>query len=927
MRIMRSLESIRTGYMMPRCLVGRLPRPGVGPGIGLLIGFGLVLWLAGGRASAQAPSSPTAPPVAPQERADQLKAKVAEIEQSAGPDDPALATALNDLAVFYFTQGDFASAEPLLRRTLTIRETALGADSLPTAQAINNLAQVLQERGRYTDAEPLLERSLNIYEKLRGSDHPDVATALNNLAGLYRLMGDYRRAEPLYVRALAIREAAAGPEHASVAPALNNLGLMYQQEGNPTKARPLLERSLAVREKALGPDHPDVGRALNNLAVLSQEEGDLVEAERLYSRAIPIYEKAYGRAHPLVGQALNNLAVVYLLKGEYGKAGPAYDEALSIRRAALGPIHPDMSRALTSQAIFFDVTGRMNEAIRLQTESADIVELNLGLILATGSEVQKLRYMETLTENTDITVSMYWQSAPQNATAERLALTTLLRRKGRVLDAVSGSLQTLRDRLSPDDRLVLDKLSATRGQLSTLALRGPGRQDPQTFADDVRRLEEEIQRIERDVSARSAEYRSQSREVTIETVQSTIPSDAALVEFALYRPFNNRVAQRDKRFGPPRYVAYVLRRTGGPASVDLGDAQTIDRQVETLRQMLRDPRSTGLRAAAQALHGAVVRPLPHLEGARHLLISPDAALNLVPFAALLDPTGRYLLETREISYLTSGRDLLRLQEPAVPGGRPLVVANPAFDSPTSSATATPASGSSQRAVDLSRARFTPLPGTAAEADALRRLLPDAEVLTGREANESAVKSAHGPRLLHLATHGFFLGSNQRATSERGRLLVQAASLDSGPTVVIENPLLRSGLAFAGANQRDDGHGGDGILTALEASSLDLWGTRMAVLSACESGLGETKPGDGVYGLRRALVMAGAESQVMSLWQVSDDATRALMTDYYTRLKAGEARSGALRQVQLEMLHSTTRRHPYYWASFILSGADGPIQFQ
>ena len=129
---------------------------------------------------------------------------------------------------------------------------------------------------------------------------------------------------------------------------------------------------------------------------------------------------------------------------------------------------------------------------------------------------------------------------------------------------------------------------------------------------------------------------------------------------------------------------------------------------------------------------------------------------------------------------------------------------------------------SQRAVDLSRSRFTPLPGTAAEAAALRRLLPDAEVLTGREANESAVKSAHGPRLLHLATHGFFLGSNQRATSERGRLLVQTASLDSGPAVVIENPLLRSGLAFAGANQRDDGHGGDGILTALEASSLDLW---------------------------------------------------------------------------------------------------------
>ena len=143
----------------------------------------------------------------------------------------------------------------------------------------------------------------------------------------------------------------------------------------------------------------------------------------------------------------------------------------------------------------------------------------------------------------------------------------------------------------------------------------------------------------------------------------------------------------------------------------------------------------------------------------------------------------------------------------------------------------------------------------------------------------------------------------------------------------DNPLLRSGLAFAGANTRGANGGDDGILTALEAASLDLWGTRMAVMSACETGVGETRRGDGVYGLRRALVVAGAESQVMSLWQVSDDGTRALMTDFYKNLKAGVARSAALRQVQLQMLRSGTRKHPYYWASFILSGADGPIAFQ
>jgi CHAT domain-containing protein len=157
----------------------------------------------------------------------------------------------------------------------------------------------------------------------------------------------------------------------------------------------------------------------------------------------------------------------------------------------------------------------------------------------------------------------------------------------------------------------------------------------------------------------------------------------------------------------------------------------------------------------------------------------------------------------------------------------------------------------------------------------------------------------------------------------------------------ENPLLRSGLILAGANQRQSGPGEDGVLTALEAAGLDLWGTRLVVLSACETGLGEIKNGEGVYGLRRALVLAGSESQVMSLWQVSDAATRDLMAAYYTRLQAGEGRTEALRQVQLTMIKSggTTApagaqrgiglqkenpksqdlSHPFYWAAFIQSG--------
>ena len=246
-----------------------------------------------------------------------------------------------------------------------------------------------------------------------------------------------------------------------------------------------------------------------------------------------------------------------------------------------------------------------------------------------------------------------------------------------------------------------------------------------------------------------------------------------------------------------------------------------------------------------------------LGGAQRLFISPDGALNLVPFAALQDENGRYLVESHEISYLTSGRDLLRLQERATrkrtivdrrePGVRP--------DGDTVDGgrrKPPPAEGS------ICRARAsTALPGTAAEAKALAALMPDADVRTGREATEGVLRSVHGPRVLHLATHGFFLGGGQAGSSDARALVHDAApaSVTAG-----DNPLLRSGLAFAGANAPAANDGDDGILTALEASSLDLWGTRMAVLSACETGVGETRRGDGVYGLRRALVVAGAEAR-------------------------------------------------------------------
>jgi CHAT domain-containing protein len=299
-----------------------------------------------------------------------------------------------------------------------------------------------------------------------------------------------------------------------------------------------------------------------------------------------------------------------------------------------------------------------------------------------------------------------------------------------------------------------------------------------------------------------------------------------------------------------------------------------------------------------------MRPVRALIGnATQLLLSPDGALNLIPFEALLDEEGRFLIERYSSSYLTSGRDLLRLGVGRPSQGAILVMAAPSFGEPL-------------KAGASSKAYFPSLEETAQEARAIKRLFPEARVVTGDDATESVLKSVDRPRILHIATHGFFLrnATNAATNDEENRIATRAMS----SSVVSDNPLLRSGLALSGANLNRGGTD-DGILTALEASGLNLWGTKLVTLSACDTGLGEVENREGVYGLRRAFVLAGAETLVMSLWPVSDYATREMMTGYYEGLRRNQGRGEALRQVKLQMLKRKDRQHPFYWASFIQAG--------
>ncbi|MCA2883192.1 tetratricopeptide repeat protein [Microcystis sp. M043S1] len=816
--------------------------------------------------------------------------------------DIALAEAerLNQQVIQLYQQGKYNEAIPLAEQALAIRKKVLGDNHPDTAQSLNNLAELYTVQGRYSEAEPLYKQALAIIKQQLGDNHPYTATSLNNLALLYQSQGRYSEAEPLYKEALAIRKQQLGDNHPDTAASLNNLAELYRVQGRYSEAEPLYKQALAIWKQQLGDNHPDTAISLNNLAGLYESQGRYSEAEPLYKQALAIRKQQLGDNHPSTATSLNNLAGLYQSQGRYSEAEPLYKEALAIIKQQLGDNHPLTAASLNNLAGLYWSQDDIPQAINYLSQGLAVEEYNLLENLKMGDDKQKQDYMAKVLGTTNSVISLNLQAVPNNPEVTRLALKTILERKGRILDVSTNSLQILRQRTDdPESQQLLTQLIEVRTQLSNLTFKKPEDiKNPEIYRQQINEVTEKAKEIEGKIGVRSAEFRSLSQPITLEGIQKLIPADAALVEIVRYQPYNPK-APENQRFGNPRYAVYILYPNGDIKAKDLGEAKPIDDKLIYFRDNLADAETPlpQLQKSARKLDETLMQPIRQLLGnTKTILLSPDAALNLIPFEALVDENNQYLVENYHITYLTSGRDLLRLKDKFASQQSPLIVADPFYGKAGEKVALT-------RSIDLSEFTFPGLPGTEQEAKAIKNLLPQATVLTGSQATENAVKQVKKPNILHIATHGFFKPESN----------------------VIENPLLRSGLVLAGVTIGQSA-GDDGVLTALETTNLNLVGTKLVVLSACDTGKGDIKIGQGVYGLRRALVIAGSESQLISLWKVSDDATKDLMVAYYGRLQKGEGRSEALRQIQLGMLKGEKQKHPFYWASFIPSGDATSMEF-
>ncbi|MBE9210703.1 tetratricopeptide repeat protein [Nostoc sp. LEGE 06077] len=889
-------------------------------------------------------------------------------EKILGKEHPDVASSLNNLALLYRAQGKYQQAEQLYVRSLAIYEKILGKEHTFVATSLNNLAVLNQLQGKYQQAEPLYLRALAILEKVLGKEHPDIASSLNNLALLYRVQGKYQQAEALYLRSLAIFEKILGKEHISVATSLNNLAGFYHSQGKYQQAESLYLRSLSILEKILGKEHPDIASSLNNLALLYRVQGKYQQAEALYLRALTIYEKVLGKEHPDVATSLGNLALLYLAQGKYQQAEPFILRSLAIREKVLSKEHPGVAISLSNLALLYDTQGKYQQAEPLYIRSLAILEKvlgkehpdvatslnnlallylaqgditraidflrrgldveakNLNLIFATGSEKSKQSYIRTFSGTTNATVSLSLQEARNNPVAASLALTTVLRRKGLVLDAVADSIQILRSKLdkNPETQKLFTQWLQVQQQLSALVFSQSEKQTANPKAQ-LEKLEAEREKLEAVISVKSAEFRQQTQPLELAAIQAKIPKDAALVEIVQYYPYNAKAKTEAQRFGKPRYAAAVLRSTGEPKWLDLGEASEIDKLAIDFRANLATGRT--FKKLARSLDEKLIAPIrPLLGDANHILISPDGQLTLIPFEALRDEQDKFLIQRYAFSYLTTGRDLLRFGSNVSNGSAPVVLADIDYDNQKQTVASAKTSGSrglqNRRSGDLANLIFDPLANTKDEALAIKKVLPNAKLLLGKDATETAVKQLQSPSILHLATHGFFIADiEQNLNASRDLELTPRQ-----PKILeVENPLLRSGLALAGFNKRQQAtnNNDDGVLTALEIAGLNLNSNQLVVLSACDTGKGDIKVGDGVYGLRRALLIAGSQSQVLSLWQVDDAATKDLMVKYYQNLQAGKGRHEALRTAQLDLLKE--HEHPYFWAAFVPSGNWTPLR--
>lgn len=861
-------------------------------------------------------------------------------EQVLGPSHPDVAGALNNLAIVHKNQGNYSEASRLYARALGVYESTRGPGHPDSAGTLHNLAVLLRNQGDYASSLEHFERSLALDQESLGPDHPDVATTLVNLGILRSHLGDLESALGLLNQAWRIQTARLPPDHPSIATTLDNLATVHFRLEDYERALAIQTEVLRIREQAFAPDHPLIANTLHNLGAAYEELGDLERARPALERALAIRTEVHGAAHPLAAGTLANLADLWRDAGQPERAAAMYERVLAIREERLGADHPTVAVTLRYRAETLIELGQAQRAFESTLQAAEIGREHLRLTARTLSHDEALSYSSVRPRGEDLALSLLLQHEVETTAAVNRTWDGLIRSRGLVLDE-------MRSRRAVSGQAVLTReLRRASTRLGNLLVRGPEGSGTR-YPDYLREARQERDAAERALARASVDFRLQQEaaRVGLAEVTAALPAETALVAYVRYvhREIEERTLSPQKE---PAYAAWVARAgAGGPVAIDLGPAERIEELVRNWRDAVESARGrlprlqraaeSSYRQAGAELRRAIWDPVSAAVGpARRAFVVPDGVLHAVSLATLPTGEGQYLIETGpQVHYLGAERDLATIPRAKNGNGSGLLaLGGPDFDhsegrAASKDAASPPAGG--EDCVDPATLGFTPLHGARREVEEVVSIWrrqegagAHVEERYGARATEEAFKAtAPGRRILHLATHGFFIDNLCAAPTDAvGRLTADIVAAGSRRWTL-------SGLALAGSNvlpRLSPAGAEDGILTAEEIATLNLGAAEWAVLSGCDTGGGQPVGGEGILGLRRSFEIAGVDTIIMSLWPVEDAAARAWMRSLYAARLGGLSTAEAVRQAGLDALQRRRQRsgstHPYYWGAFVAVGA-------
>jgi tetratricopeptide (TPR) repeat protein len=861
-----------------------------------------------------------------------------------GQEHPDYGTMLNNLGLLYYHMGRYTDAETVYQQSKRIRATTLGVEHPDYAIVLDNLGLLYVTVGKYPDAERLFQDANTIIKKRIGEWSPDYAKSLENIASLFEKLGRFKEASRKFLACAEIRKVALGKNHPEYAQSLVDLADVSKRLSAYSEAENLYIQALRIQSNIFGSESQACARTLNSLSILYESAGRLFDAESCYTRVIDILRKKLGLSHPDVAYVYNNLAEMYLGTRRYAEAESLFVKSARIIKESLGRNHPSYAYVLSNIANLYALTHRSDQADSLFVQVVTSDDRQIWEYFPTMSENEKLQFYSLLRERYFRYISFSLVDTERNPRRIAGVYNNTLRTKALIFDATSKVSRLIRN---SGDSAVISRFNSWISAKEYLAKAYTLSKSEQAQRGiNVDSLEQVANDMEKELSLRSESFKSayEKKLVTWQEVQSVLKPGEAAIEILRFRLY-------DKRWMDTVYYAALIvtpETKDHPELVLLENGNDLESSyIKKYRELIRNlkDRFAGEKEARQIL-GELYRQYwqkiqAKLKGIKKVYLSLDGVYNQInPLTLFNSETGRYLLEDLNIQIVTNTKDLVTYANAKRYVGKNTAELFGFPDYWVARRRLEHFAARYHRAEEgerygvrrdvplygrtadsLSRSQLDTLYGSKREVEGIERTLElagwDVHTHLWEDALEEAVKAVNSPRVLVISTHGYFLEDVRRA-KEEGMLFGMQAER------VIENPLLRSGLLLAGAQQTLSNDSAarsekadNGILTAYEGMNLDLDNTELVVLSACETGLGEVKNGEGVYGLQRAFQVAGARTIIMSLWKVSDEATQELMTTFFTKWLSGMTKQEAFKQAQLQV--KAHYPEPYYWGAFVMVG--------